>query len=198
MQLRLSLSLGMIALALVGCGRFSPNNHSLDYKDAQPIEPLVIPEDSRMRPQQALYPAPIVSPEALAHAPEFRNARGNRFAMPRADTNQSAIAPAASATGISAPQLVVDGNRIPLLKIDGDAETTWKHVLSAVSTANLSSSNSSTPYQLSVQYQEQTYLLRLSPSGSSNFIGVYANGANFADNDTANELLTLIAQNWPA
>lgn len=196
MQLRLSLTLAMIALTLVGCGRFSPNNHSLDYKKTQPIAALEIPEDSRMRPQQALYPAPIISPEALAQAPEFRNERGNRFAMPRAET-PSAVAPAA-ATGVSVPQLVVDGNQIPLLKVDGDAESTWKHVLSAVSTANLSSSNSSTPYQLSVQYQQQTYLLRLSPTGSSNVIGVYTNGANFADNDTANELLTLIVQNWPA
>jgi uncharacterized lipoprotein len=196
MQLRLSLTLGVIAFALVGCGRFSPNNHSLDYKKAQAIEPLVVPADAQMRPQQALYPAPSINAQALAQAPNYSNARGNRFAMPRPDAQVTAVA--AAATGTSKPQAVVDGNNIPLLKIDGDAESTWKLVLAAVSTANLSTTNSKTPYQLSVQYQGKNYLLRLSPTGSSNVLGVYDASSNFADSNTANELLTLIARNWPA
>ena len=40
MQLRLSVVLAISALSLVGCGRFALNNHSLDYKQAQALEPL--------------------------------------------------------------------------------------------------------------------------------------------------------------
>lgn len=40
MQLRLGVVLVISALSLAGCGRFALNNHSLDYKKAQALEPL--------------------------------------------------------------------------------------------------------------------------------------------------------------
>ncbi|KAA8732371.1 lipoprotein-34 precursor (NlpB) [Acinetobacter qingfengensis] len=198
MQLRLSLTLGMIAFSLVGCARFSISNHSLDYKKTQAVAPLNVPADVQMRPQQALYPAPVINPQALQQAPNFSNAKGNRFEMPRPDANTAPVSNAATGVANTQPQFVTDGNNVPLLKIDGNAETVWKYVVAAASTANLNATDGKTPYQLSVQYEGKTYILRLSPTGTSNVLGVYQGNSNFAPTETAHELLNLIAQNWPA
>ena len=69
MQLRLSVVLAISALSLVGCGRFALNNHSLDYKQAQALEPLKFPENTQVRPFTPLYPAPTVEQLAIDNAP---------------------------------------------------------------------------------------------------------------------------------
>ncbi|MFU8926902.1 lipoprotein-34 precursor (NlpB) [Acinetobacter puyangensis] len=197
MQLRLSLTLGLIAISLVGCARFGVGNGSLDYKHTQTLEPLQIPADLQMRPQQSLYPAPKIDPKALEQAPNFSNKHGNRFEMPRptADVSNVNITGAAP----SRPQLVTDGNGVPLIKVDGATAEVWKYVVAATSTANIKAAqNSKVPYQLDVEYEEQPYRLRLTPTGSSNTLGIYDANGNFIDAKIATDLLSLIYQNWPA
>lgn len=90
MQLRLGVVLVISALSLAGCGRFALNNHSLDYKKAQALEPLKFPENATVRPFTPLYPAPTVDPLAIEHAPTFENKTGNRYALPRPESVQTA------------------------------------------------------------------------------------------------------------
>lgn len=198
MQLRLSLTIGLIALSLVGCARFGLDNNSLDYKQTQTLEALKVPEGVNMRPQQPLYPAPVISPEALKQAPEFTNKHGNQFEMPRPKAPVVSAAPTVLGSAPSAPQLVTGGNGIPLLKIDGANDQVWKYVVATLSATNLKTSTSKNPFEVNLEYNDQSYRLRLVSSGSSNLLGLYDDSNNFADATIANELLSLIHQNWPA
>lgn len=198
MQLRFSLTLGLILLSLVGCARFGIDNNSLAYKHTQTLEPLKVPENLQLRSQQSLYPAPEIDPRALEQAPNFENKYGNRFEMPRPKEVSTQVVGTTTGTAPSRPQVVTDGNGIPLVKVDGSTAEVWKYVLAALSTSNLTYKETKTPYQLNVQFQEQEYSLRLTPSGTSNTLGVYDVNNNFVDATLANELLALIYQNWPA
>lgn len=197
MQLRLGLGLALITLSLVGCARFGVSNGSLDYKNTQTLEPLQVPADLQMRPQQALYPAPKIAPKALEQAAEYSNKYGNRFEMPRPKSDISTIVPTGSAP--SKPQLVTDGNGIPLLKVDGATTAVWDYLTAAASASNLhANANKKTPQQLDIRYEEKSYRLRLSSTGASNTLGVYDEANNYVDAKIANDILTLIYQNWPA
>lgn len=196
MQLRLGLILGLVSLSLVGCARFGLDNSSLDYKQTQTLAPLVVPEGTMMRPQQALYPAPRINPQALEQAPEFINKHGNQFEMPRPKASNVVVGVTGSAP--SRPQIVLDGNSIPLLRVDGSSDQVWKYALAALSTSNIRYDENKAPYQAIVEYNEQKYRLSLTPSGTSNTIGVYDERNHFIDATLANEILTLIHQNWPA
>ena len=196
MRLRVGLTLGLVSLSLVGCARIGLDNSSLDYKQTKTLAPLVIPEGIDMRPQQALYPAPRINPQALEQAPEFVNKQGNEFEMPRPKANNVVVGVTGSAP--SRPQLVLDGNRIPLLRVDGASDQVWAYAIAALSASNLSYEENKTPYQITIEYDAQEYRLRLAPSGTSNTIGVYDQQNNFVDAVLANEILTLIHQNWPA
>ena len=111
MQLRLGVVLVISALSLAGCGRFALNNHSLDYKKAQALEPLKFPEGATVRPFTPLYPAPTVDPLAIEHAPKLENESGNRYALPRPKEMQNSANSTANATSVGRPQLVTDGNK---------------------------------------------------------------------------------------
>ena len=89
MQLRVGVVLVLSALSLAGCGRFALNNHSLDYKKAQALEPLKFPDNATVRPFTPLYPAPTVEQQAIDHAPSFANKSGNRYALPRPESMQA-------------------------------------------------------------------------------------------------------------
>ena len=141
MQLRIGLALTLSALSLAGCSSMSINNGSLDYKNTTTLEPLKYPEGSLVRPATPLYPAPTVEQLAIDNAPKLENKRGNRFALPRPEsaqqgTNQSATAQNVTETG--RPQVVMDGNRNPLLKIEGNSATIWQYTLATLSSLNYS------------------------------------------------------------
>ena len=197
MQLRVLVILGLVSMSLFGCSRLAMDNSSLDYKSAKTVPPLKVPENLQMRPQSALYPAPEVDPRALEQAPDFSNQKGNRFDLPRPEPVAATTA-TSTGTAPSRPQLVQDGNGIPLLKIDGGANEVWQYVAAAVSASNLNGKNGETSNVAQIRYQDKNYQLRLTPSGASNTVGVYNTDNNFADSDVASEILALIYQNWPA
>ena len=197
MQLRVVVVLGLVSMSLLGCSRLAMDNSSLDYKSAKTVPPLKVPESLQMRPQHALYPAPEVDPRALEQAPNFSNKKGNRFDLPRPEPVAAATATSTGAAP-SRPQLVQDGNGIPLLKVDGGANEVWQYVAAAVSASNLNAKNGKTSNVTQIRYQDKNYQLRLTPSGASNTVGVYNTDNNFADSDVASEILALIYQNWPA
>jgi len=200
MQLRLGVVLVISALSLAGCGRFALNNHSLDYKKAQALEPLKFPDNATVRPFTPLYPAPTVDALAIEHAPNFVNKTGNRYALPRPEAMQSSGNPAASTTAtLGRPQLVMDGNKNPLLKVDGPTATAWQYTFATLSSLNYKVvSQADHGYEATIKVGDQTYLLKLSAVGTSNTVALFKLDTTFADQATATEVLTQIYQNWPA
>ena len=201
MQLRLGLVLAVSALSLVGCGRFAINNHSLDYKNAKQLAPLEYPADATVRPATPLYPAPTVDQLAIEHAPKFENQRGNRFALPRPEQTQggnaTADASAQTSTALGRPQLVTDGNKNPLLKVDGNTTEIWQYTKATLSTLNYNiiaqGSN-----QATIKVNDNTYVLKLTGVGSSHTLALFNVDNTFASPDVAAEVLNQIYQNWPA
>ena len=200
MQLRLGVVLVISALSLAGCGRFALNNHSLDYKKAQALEPLKFPDNATVRPFTPLYPAPTVDALAIEHAPNFVNKTGNRYALPRLEAMQSSGNPAASTTAtLGRPQLVMDGNKNPLLKVDGPTATAWQYTFATLSSLNYKVvSQAENGYEATIKVGDQNYLLKLSAVGTSNTVALFKLDTTFADQATATEVLTQIYQNWPA
>ncbi|WP_077163805.1 lipoprotein-34 precursor (NlpB) [Acinetobacter genomosp. 33YU] len=199
MQLRLGLVLAVSALSLAGCGRFALNNHSLDYKKAKQLAPLEYPADATVRPATPLYPAPTVDQLAIDHAPKFENKRGNRFALPRPEQTQGDTADTAAQSGsaLSRPQLVTDGNKNPLLKIDGSTAEIWQYTKATLSTLNYNiiaqGSN-----QATIKVNDKTYVLKLTGVGSSHSLALFNPDNTFASPEVAAEVLNQIYQNWPA
>ena len=200
MQLRLGVVLVISALSLAGCGRFALNNHSLDYKKAQALEPLKFPDNATVRPFTPLYPAPTVDALAIEHAPNFVNKTGNRYALPRPEAMQSSGNPAASTTAtLGRPQLVMDGNKNPLLKVDGPTAAAWQYTFATLSSLNYKVvSQAENGYEATIKVGDQNYLLKLSAVGSSNTVALFKLDTTFADPAVAAEVLTQIYQNWPA
>ena len=200
MQLRLGVVLVISALSLAGCGRFALNNHSLDYKKAQALEPLKFPDNATVRPFTPLYPAPTVDALAIEHAPNFVNKAGNRYALPRPEAMQSSGNPAASTTAtLGRPQLVMDGNKNPLLKVDGPTATAWQYTFATLSSLNYKVvSQAENGYEATIKVGDQNYLLKLSAVGTSNTVALFKLDTTFADPAVAAEVLTQIYQNWPA
>ncbi|WP_313585373.1 lipoprotein-34 precursor (NlpB) [Acinetobacter variabilis] len=201
MQLRLGLTLALSVFSLAGCSSMAFKNGTLDYKETTTLQPLQYPEGSMVRPATPLYPAPTVDPLALENAPKLENQRGNRFAMPRptAQPVNSTQANETQENFSGTPQLVTDGNQNPLLKIDGNAATIWQYTLATLSSLNHSIvGQNKDRYEVAIQIDQQTYVLRLSPAGSSNTLAVFNPDNSFADREKAAELLNQIYQNWPA
>ncbi|WP_447511775.1 lipoprotein-34 precursor (NlpB) [Acinetobacter geminorum] len=200
MQLRLGLVLAVSALSLAGCGRFAINNHSLDYKNAKQLAPLEYPADATVRPATPLYPAPTVEQRAIDNAPKFENKRGNRYALPRPEQTQGNVTLDAStetATALGRPQLVTDGNKNPLLKVDGNTAEIWQYTKATLSTLNFNiiaqGSN-----QATIKVNDNTYVLKLTGVGSSHTLALFNVDNTFASPDVAAEVLNQIYQNWPA
>jgi len=200
MQLRLGLVLAVSALSLAGCGRFAINNHSLDYKNAKQLAPLEYPADATVRPATPLYPAPTVEQRAIDNAPKFENKRGNHYALPRPEQTQGNATLDASAqttTALGRPQLVTDGNKNPLLKVDGNTAEIWQYTKATLSTLNFNiiaqGSN-----QATIKVNDNTYVLKLTGVGSSHTLALFNVDNTFASPDVAAEVLNQIYQNWPA
>lgn len=200
MQLRLGLVLAVSALSLAGCGRFAINNHSLDYKNAKQLALLEYPADATVRPATPLYPAPTVEQRAIDNAPKFENKRGNRYALPRPEQTQGNATLDASAqttTALGRPQLVTDGNKNPLLKVDGNTAEIWQYTKATLSTLNFNiiaqGSN-----QATIKVNDNTYVLKLTGVGSSHTLALFNVDNTFASPDVAAEVLNQIYQNWPA
>lgn len=200
MQLRLGVVLVISALSLAGCGRFALNNHSLDYKKAEALEPLKFPENATVRPFTPLYPAPTVDPLAIQHAPTFENKTGNRYALPRPEAlKATSNTPEVAATTLGRPQLVMDGNKNPLLKVEGPTAAAWQYAFATLSSLNYQViSQASNGYEATIKVGDQNYLLKLSAVGSNNTIALFKLDTTFADTAVATEVLNQIYQNWPA
>lgn len=200
MQLRLGFTFAIASIALAGCNSLSLNNHSLDYKKASNVAPLELPANATKRPFTPLYPAPIVDDLAIQHAPNFENKRGNRYAVPRPEQVQAQPATASNTSmSMSRPRLVTDGNKNPLLQIDGPSEAVWQYTMATLSSMNYTViAQDKNAYQATIKVGEQVFVLRLTAVGTSNNLALFTPSNSFADTATANQVLNQINQNWPA
>ena len=200
MQLRLGFTFAIASIALAGCSSLSLNNHSLDYKKASTLAPLELPADTTMRPFTPLYPAPIVDELAIQHAPTLENKRGNRYALPRPEVTPVQTANTSGAnTETSRPRLVIDGNKNPLLQIDGSSDAIWQYTMATLSSLNYSViAQDKNAYQATIKVGEQVFVLKLTAVGTSNNLALFTPSNSFADAATANQVLNQIYQNWPA
>ena len=201
MQLRFGLMLGISALSLAGCSTLGISNGSLDYQKTTTLEPLKYPEGSTARPATPLYPAPVVDQLALDNAPVFENKRGNRFEMPRPEVAQNTATAQnqADSTQVGRPQILMDGNGNPLIKIDGNSATIWQYTLATLSSVNMNVTGQiKNAYEATVKVEKATYVIKLTSVGSGNNLAVFNTDNSFADKTVATELLTQIYQNWPA
>lgn len=198
MQLRFGLMLSLAAMSLAGCSFMGISNGSLKYKKAPDLDTVKYPDGALVRPASPLYPAPVVEPMAIEHAPNFSNSKGNRFALPRPEQQQQAPVTGDSAV-VGQPKLLTDGNGNPLLSVSGDAATIWQYTLATLSSLNQNViGQSKNAYEVTVKNNNQIYVLRLTTVGSSNNIAIFNADGSFADKTKASELLTQIYQNWPA
>lgn len=201
MQLRFGLMLSLVTMSLVGCSSMGISNGSLKYKKAPEMGEVKYPEGALVRPVSPLYPAPVVEPMALEHAPNFANSKGNRFALPRPEQQQVTpnIAQSVEDVAIGRPKLLTDGNGNPLLNVSGDPATIWQYTLATLSSLNQDVvAKSKNAYEVTVKNDKQVYVLRMTSVGASNNIAVFNADSSFADKAKASELLTQIYQNWPA
>ena len=202
MHLRLGLTFAIAALSVTGCSTLGINNGSLDYKNTTTVEALKYPDGTTVRPATPMYPAPIVDPVAIQHAPTFENKRGNRYEVPRPELAQNTAPTAESTTSaetVGRPQLLTDGNGNPLIKIDGNSDTIWQYTLATLSSLNHKAiGKSKNANEATVKIDNSTYVIKLNSVGSSNTIAVFNADNSFADKEKSAELLTQIFQNWPA
>ena len=202
MQLRFGLTLALSALSLAGCSSLGINNGSLDYKNTTDVQLLKYPQGTTIRPATPLYPAPVVDPLAIQHAPKFENKRGNRYDVPRPEftqTNSVTQSNNDTATAVSRPQLLTDGNANPLLKVDGDSAIIWRYALATLNSLNYNIiGQSKNVTEVTFKLDNTSYVLKMTSVGSSNTIALFNANNSFADKDQAAEVLTQIYQNWPA
>jgi len=119
--------------------------------------------------------------------------------LPRPEAMQSAANLPETNTVLGQPQLVVDGNQNPLLKVNGASATAWQYTLATLSSLNYQVvSKADHGYEATIQIDKQNYLLKLSTAGTSNTIALFKLDTTFADPAVATEVLTQISQNWPA
>lgn len=200
MQLRLGLTFAIAAMGLVGCSSF--NNHSLDYKNTTTLAPLQFPTDATVRPFTPLYPAPTVDQLAIENAPKLENKQRTRFALPRPESLQANTAAESSAEGTTAmgrPQLVVDGNKNPLLQISGPTADIWQYTVATLSSLNYKVlGENKAGYEATIKVGEQSYVLKLTGVGNTHNLALFNPDNSFADPAKATEVLNQIYQNWPA
>ena len=97
------------------------------------------------------------------------------------------------------PQIVTDGNKNPLLKVEGTTASAWQYTFATLSSLKYKVvSQAENGYEATIKVGEQNYLLKLSAVGSSNTVALFKLDTTFADPAIATEVLTQIYQNWPA
>lgn len=195
------LAIAALSAGLVGCSSWSLNNGSMDYKNAQSIAPVQVPEEFRTRQIAPLYPVPVVPSNSASAALVISNQKGNVFVVPKPKPlDETTITPKQVGDGApSAPQLVIDGNGYPILKISGDATQIWEVINRTLSVANVDvKQRNAAANRFDIVIDKTTYQLRLGRIGNVTTATLQKADDSLADKTIATELLERIAQNWSA
>lgn len=196
-----TLSITVVSVAMVGCSSFSISNGSMDYKNAQSIAPVQVPEEFKTRQIAPLYPVPVVPTNSASSALVISNQKGNVFVLPKPKPlDEGTITPAQIGDGApSTPQLVIDGNGYPILKISGDASQIWEVINRTLSVANVDvKQRNAAANRFDIMIDNTAYQLRLGRIGNVTTATLQKVDDSLADKTIATDLLERITQNWSA
>lgn len=196
-----TLAIAALSVGLVGCSSWSISNGSMDYKNAQSIAPVQVPETFKTRQIAPLYPVPVVPSNSASEALVISNKKGNIFVLPKPkQIDETTITTAQVGDGTpSAPQLVIDGNGYPIIKVSGDASKIWEIINRTLSVANVDvTSRNVTANRFDVVIDKASYQIRLGRIGNISTVTLQKADGLLADKTIATELLERITQNWSA
>lgn len=195
----------LLAMTLImsGCGLFP--NRSLDYLQAKTLPPL----DAQLATQreiQPLYVIPkVTTPTDKAAVLVQGKGRKQEFVVP---TPQS-ILPKETPNNVvtqavaSKPEIVFDGNSVPLLHTAGNSLQVWEQLGLAMKAANLNVTDRN--QSLGLYYLElvqdntkQTYLLKLTQTSTNNIVSVQKDSDTLADSKLSQQILLNIIKHWPS
>ena len=201
MRYRSGLTLAIALLMLSGCSRFAIDNSSLDYQKARTLAPLKLPADQQTRAFVPIYPTPPVQP-SVDGGPIVSNTKGNRFVMPAPKPLDVAAIKRQQAVDTgkpAAPDLVIDGNGYPVLKIEGNAERIWDLLNKAIDDSKINTVDRNyTLARVDITMQDKPLMLRLSRNGNATTVTVQDAKDALADKAIATDLLNQIIQHWPS
>ncbi len=197
----IAVTVSMLSIiALSGCSSLAINNGSMDYAKAQSIAAVQVSDSLQTRQIAPLYPVPVVPENSASEKLVLTNSKGNRFLLPKPiplDPTKIAISQVEGAP--SAPQLVIDGNGFPLLKIDGDSSKIWDAINRTLSVANVNvSQRNAATNRFVVMLDNKPYQLILGRIGSTTTVTLQKADETLADNAVATDLLERIERNWSA
>jgi uncharacterized lipoprotein len=186
--------------ALTGCSRLAISNGSMDYARAQSIAAVQVSDSQQTRQIAPLYPVPVVPENSAAEKLVLTNAKGNRYVLPKPNPlDQSKVADTQIESAPSAPQLVVDGNGFPLLKIDGDSSKIWDAINRSLVVANVNvTQRNAASNRFMLTIDKISYQLRLGRIGGTTTVTLQKPDETLADSAIATDLLERIARNWAA
>lgn len=196
-----TLAIAALSVGLAGCSSWSISNGSMDYKNAQSIAPVQVPETFKTRQIAPLYPVPVVPSNSASEALVISNLKGNIFVLPKPkQIDEATITTAQVGDGTpSAPQLVIDGNGYPIIKVSGDASKIWEIINRTLSVANVDvTSRNVAANRFDVVIDKASYQLRLGRIGNISTVTLQKADGLLADKAVATELLERITQNWSA
>ncbi|HQV81264.1 MAG: outer membrane protein assembly factor BamC [Agitococcus sp.] len=195
----------LLAMTLImsGCGLFP--NRSLDYLQAKTLPPL----DAQLATQreiQPLYVIPkVTTPTDKAAVLVQGKGRKQEFVVP---TPQS-ILPKETPNNVvtqavaSKPEIVFDGNSVPLLHTAGNSLQVWEQLGLAMKAANLNVTDRN--QSLGLYYLElvqdnkkQAYLLKLTQTSINNIVSVQKDSDTLADSKLSQQILLNIIKHWPS
>jgi hypothetical protein len=193
-----------MTLMMSGCGLFP--NRSLDYLQAKTLPPL----DTQLPTQreiQPLYVIPnVTTPADKAAVLVQGKGRKQEFVVP---TPQSVLPKETSndmavqvPTALSKPEIVFDGNNVPLLHTAGNSLQVWEQLGQAMKAANIEVTDRN--QSLGLYYLElvqdntkQTYLLKLTQTSINNIVSVQKDSDTLADSKLSQQILLNIIKHWP-
>lgn len=196
-----TLTVSMLSIvALAGCSSLAISNGSMDYAKAQSIAAVQVPDTLQTRQIAPLYPVPVVPENNASEKLVLTNTKGNRFLLPKPiPLDPTKIASTQIESAPSAPQLVVDGNGFPLLKIDGDSSKIWDAINRTLSVTNVNvTQRNNAANRFLVTISNVSYQLQLGRIGGTTTVTLQKPDGALADSSIATDLLDRIARNWSA
>ncbi|RZU45226.1 Beta-barrel assembly machine subunit BamC [Fluviicoccus keumensis] len=201
------LLIGLAAAAgvlLTGCSLMP--EHSLDYRQARNLAPLVLPEGATARNIQPLYAIPDLPPARATVALTEGNGRKQKFLIPApADMPASDNEPTAGGqptVTVAKPRLASDGNGAPILQVDGNAEQVWDNLGKALENSKVrvdDRNRSLGVYFIKLQAQDKSPDLQLKMSRTEGTMVLFLqiNEDTVADAETARQLFSRLLESWP-
>ncbi|MDI1300491.1 MAG: outer membrane protein assembly factor BamC [bacterium] len=193
--------LGLV-VALAGCSSLFRDRAS-DYRMAQELPPLTLPQGHESRPIKPLYPIPAGGASTKAEWPKKFEAPQPKPLMLSAEAANTAAQPDATTAVPEKPVLTQDGNAYPVLSITGDFNSVWDRLDIALRTGNVKVDDRDQRtglYYLDMpgpDGKKTIYQLRVTRSQSSYILALQKDDDTLAPEAMTRTLFESIVSHWP-